>query len=288
MADAPGALGAVVLLTFSHQITDGRGALRAAHDLLTLIGGRLPPARPLPVAQETSLERMPSTVEPEGSPTAVASSPRGAATLRPFDASPPNVEVAQLDYATTERLRVNARAHAATVQGALCAAAAQALSKLTGAESIRINAPIDLRSALSLEDGVVNRFTSTTVVLQSPADDSLWTLAQDATAQLRVARAAARETALMLASLDPVDPVGAVEAEAAMLTATDADLEITNLGISNAGTPSAVAIWGPIMTTQVRDERILGAITHGGRLRLVLTTHRDSEALAATIADLLA
>lgn len=89
----------------------------------------------------------------------------------------------------------------------------------------------------------------------------------------------------MLASLDPV---GAVEAEAAMLTATDADLEITNLGISNAGTSTAVAIWGPIMTTQVRDERILGAITHGGRLRLVLTTHRDSEALAATIADLLA
>lgn len=153
---------------------------------------------------------MPSTGEPEGSPTAVASSPRGAATLRPFDASPPNVEVAQLDHATTERLRVNAGAHAATVQGALCAAAAQSLSKLTGAESIRINAPIDLRSALSLEDDVVNRFTSTTVVLQSPADDSLWTLAQDATAQLRVARAAARETALMLASLDPV---GAVEAE---------------------------------------------------------------------------
>ncbi|MET3642846.1 hypothetical protein ABIC73_004449 [Prescottella equi] len=50
MTDASGALGAVVLLTFSHQITDGRGALRAAHDLLTLIGGRLPSARPLPVA----------------------------------------------------------------------------------------------------------------------------------------------------------------------------------------------------------------------------------------------
>lgn len=78
MTDASGALGAVVLLTFSHQITDGRGALRAAHDLLTLIGGRLPPARPLPVAQETLLERMPSTVEPKGSLTAVASSPRGS------------------------------------------------------------------------------------------------------------------------------------------------------------------------------------------------------------------
>lgn len=208
---------------------------------------------------------MPSTVEPEGNPTAVAASPRGAATLRP--------------------LGVNARAHAATVQGALCPAAAQSLSKLTGAASIRINAPIDLRSALSLEDDVVNRFTSTTVVLQSPADDSFWTLAHDATVQLRSARAAARETALTLASLDPVDDV---EAEAAMLTATDADLEITTLGISSAGTPSAVAIWGPIMMTQVRDERSLGAVTHGGRLRFVLTTHRDSEALAATIAGLLA
>ncbi|PTR25011.1 hypothetical protein C8K36_107268, partial [Rhodococcus sp. OK519] len=43
-----------------------------------------------------------------------------------------------------------------------------------------------------------------------------------------------------------------------MLTVTDADLEITNLGISGAGTPSAVAIRGPIMATQVRDESILG------------------------------
>lgn len=117
MTDASGALVAVVLLMFSHQIADGRVALRAAHDLFTLIGGRLPSARPLPVARETLLERMPSAVEPEGSLTAVASSPRGAATLRPFDASPPNVEVAQLDHVTTKRLRANARAHAATVQG---------------------------------------------------------------------------------------------------------------------------------------------------------------------------
>ncbi|SBT40756.1 Condensation domain [Micromonospora auratinigra] len=281
VGDAPGDRGTVVLLTFSHQITDGRGALRAARDLLAILAGQTPPARPVPTDQESLLEGPPQAERPTHHTPGPAAEP-AVATIRPFDATAPSIETAELDPATTEHLRSTARAKDSTVQGALCAAAAQALSALTGAESIRINVPIDLRAALGLEDDVVNRFTATTVVLQDPAGSALWSLAQDATAQLRAARGAARDAALMLASLNPTD---ALQAEAAMLAATTADLEITNLGTSAPDTPAAVAIWGPTMSTQVRDERILGVITYAGSLRLVLTTHGDATGLPADIAS---
>ncbi len=284
VSDASGDQGTAVLLTFSHQIADGRGALRAAHDLLAILDGQTLPARPVPIDQESLLERIPQTKQPVDHGPGTTAEP-AAATIRPFDATAPSIEVAELDPATTESLRSTARAHASTVQGALCAAAAQALAELTGAESIRINVPIDLRSALDLDDDVVNRFTATTVVLRAPVQETLWSLAKDATAQLRAARSAARDAALMLASLHPAD---GSEAEAAMLAATTADLEITNLGVSRPGTPSAVAIWGPTMTTQVRDERILGVVTHAGFLRIVLTTHSDTRGLPSDIAGRLA
>ncbi|MFI7217973.1 phthiocerol/phthiodiolone dimycocerosyl transferase family protein [Micromonospora maritima] len=284
VGDAPDDRGSAVVLTFSHQITDGRGALRAAHDLLAILDGRTLPARPVPLDQESLLERLPRTERPTDHLPGPPAEP-AVATIRPFDAAAPSIETAELDPATTAHLRSTARANGSTVQGAICAAAAQALSALTGAESIRVNVPIDLRSALDLEDDVVNRFTATTVVLRAPAQSTLWSLAKDATAQLRAARDGARHAALMLGSLNPAD---ASEAEAAMLAATAADLEITNLGTSEPDGSSAVAIWGPTMTTQVRDERILGVVTHAGSLRLVLTTHGDTRGLPADVAGRLA
>ncbi|MGC5311478.1 phthiocerol/phthiodiolone dimycocerosyl transferase family protein [Micromonospora zamorensis] len=281
VSDTSGDSGTVVLLTFSHQITDGRGALRAVHDLLAILAGQTLPARPVPIDQESLLERLLQAERPAGHAPGAAAA-QTVAMIRPFDAAAPSIEVAELDPATTEHLRSTARANGATVQGALCAAAAQSLSALTGAESIRINVPIDLRSALGLEDDVVNRFTATTVMLRAPRHSTLWPLAKDATVQLRAAREAARNAALMLASLNPAD---ASDAEAAMLAATTADLEITNLGTSEPGTSSAVAIWGPTMTTQVRGERILGVVTHAGSLRMALTTHSDTRGLPADIAS---
>jgi hypothetical protein len=271
--------GSVIILTFSHQITDGRGALRAVHDLLAILSGRSLASWPVPLDQERLLAHLGPAIPPvEHTPSAATDTV--VAPTRPFDATAPNIEVADLDRATTERLRANARTNGSTVQGALCAAAAQIITAHTGADSIRINVPIDLRTALNLEDEVVNRFTATTVALRASVQTAFWPLAQDATAQLRAARHTARNAALGLASLRPAD---AMEAEAAMLAATTADLEITNLGTSEPNTSSAAAIWGPTMTTQVRDERILGVITHAGSLRLVLTTHGDPTGLPADI-----
>lgn len=279
MTDTTG--GMVVILTFSHQIADGRGALRAAADLLEILDGRVVPGRAVPDSQERLLLAV-HEPEADAAPATTAPTPsqRPRPVTRAFDGIPPAIEVAALDRSATERVRATARSHDATVQGALCAAAAQALDARGVVGPIRINAPIDLRSAVGLADDVANRFTATTVVLHDPSRRDLWSLAADATAQLRSARARAREMALMLASLQPAD---ALEAEAAMLAATDADIEITNLGVFPPRSDAAEGVWGPVMLTQVAGERVLGALTHGGALRLTLTSHDDIHGLVDEI-----
>ncbi|MBD7956482.1 hypothetical protein H9651_02390 [Microbacterium sp. Sa4CUA7] len=270
-----------VLLTFSHQISDGRGALLAVHDLLALLAGRTRRARTMPDAQEDHLQRLPAAPPPAaGDQPADQVTPEHAA-LRPFDATPPSIDGAELDEPTTGHLRAAARENGSTVQGVLCAAAALELRDVMASTQIRINVPIDLRPLLGLDDAVVNRFVATTVTLRAAADDDLWSLARSASAQLRSARDRAAESIAMLASLHPGD---AAEAEAAILAATAADLEITNLGVSRDDGSDAPAIWGPTMTTQVVGERILGVLTHAGRLRLTLTTHEQIGTLVTGIA----
>ncbi|UFN44703.1 hypothetical protein [Nocardioides okcheonensis] len=287
LTDAGGDSGAVVLLTFSHQVSDGRGALLAVRDLVAHLEDEHRAPRAVPLDQETLLRQLPPPGRDDRDdredrddpgPTGAAQPP--AASTRPFDGTPPRVESAELGAVRTARLRAAAREHDATVQGVLCAAAAESLAELTGRTTVRLNVPIDLRSALDLEDDVVNRFTATTVTLGTGAGTTTWDLARDASGQLRAGRRAARATALALASLDPAS---AAEAEAAMLAATSSDLEITNLGAAGSA-PSVVAIWGPTMTTQVQGERILGVVTHGGALRMALTTHDRPRGLAVDIA----
>lgn len=268
----------VVILTFSHQIADGRGALRAIHDLLAVLDGRDVCTRPTPASQESLLESTPAPPETEPRPARETQIPRRpTASVRPFDGAAPTVEVAALDRNQTTRLRDTARTNDATVQGALCAAAAQALTTRSTPRTVRINSPIDLRSAVGLTDDVANRFTATTVELKDPQDQDFWALAQDATTQLRTGRTLARAAALALASLRPAD---AREAEAALLAATSADIEITNLGIVESLSCNAEAVWGPSMVTQVQGERVMGVVTYAGALRITVTGHDGVRGLA--------
>lgn len=279
ITDAGPTRASSVVLTFSHQISDGRGALLAVHDLVALLAGRTRRARTVPDAQEDHVPLLPSAETPSAGLPADEEAPRPAA-VRPFDAASPMIDVAELDDVTTGLLRAAARANDSTVQGVLCAAAALELLEGSPQEQVRINVPIDLRPLLGLDDAVVNRFVATTVMLSATAEDDLWSLARRASMQLRSARDRAAESIAMLASLPPGD---AEAAEAAMLVATAADLEISNLGVSADEGSDVRAIWGPTMTTQVRGERILGVLTQGGRLRLTLTTHEQIGTLVVGI-----
>lgn len=286
LPDAPTPERTTIVLTFSHQVTDGRGALRAAHDLLAAVRGRDISVGKLPRAQEDLMRQLDTEYEPSEQNEA-AGGDHPAARLRPFDENtPPAVEHAELDEATTLRIRRSARSRSCTVQSLLCAAAALTLFERSDQQRVRINVPIDLRRAVGLEDEVAIRFTATCVVLCRPSLPDFWELAAAAAAQLAAARTrdVARNSVLALASLDVGD---ADDAEQAMLAATNADIEITNLGIADSETDSDLeqAIWGPVMSTQVDHEQILGVITHGGRLRMTMTSH---EAVAGLMSGIVA
>ncbi|MEW2014600.1 hypothetical protein [Rhodococcus sp. NPDC076796] len=286
--DAPSPGRTTIVLTFSHQIADGRGALGAAHDLLAILDGHDIRTREVPICQEDLMQ----LVEPEPIPSVQDEVPgseymvqTAPASLRPFDeTAPPVVGHAELDEVSVDRIRRSAHLHSCTVQSMLCAAAATSLFEASNRDRVRINVPIDLRGAAGLEDDVVIRFTATSVVLSRPSRTAFWELAHAATTQLATARTleATRRSVLALAALNPVDSGGA---EQAMLAATNADIEITNLGVSSGiGTDaSAQAIWGPVMSTQVENELILGVVTHGDRLRMTMTSQGSVSGLLSGI-----
>lgn len=216
--------------------------------------------------------------------------------LRPFDGTLPILQVGELGVAGTRRLVERARAESCTVQSALCAAAASALSATTQQDQVRINVPIDLRRAAGLDDEVVVRFGATIVVLDHPTGTAFWDLARTAATQLTAAKdpVLLQSGARMLASPAPSGPD---VAEAAMLGATDADIEISNLGVTDFGVAATaditgadrdvLAVWGPTMTTQVAGEQILGVVTHGGVLRMVNVTHDPIDGVVERIGHVL-
>ncbi|KZZ84980.1 hypothetical protein [Bacillus sp. SJS] len=286
-----GVAGATVMMTFAHQITDGRGALCTVKDLATILAGESLLPSNLPVAQENLLaDLIPASATVESAPQSVEE-PAGEqeatlplpGRLRPFNGLAPHIQAEDLGVAGTRQLVERSRAESCTVQAALCAAAAMVLFKATNRNQIRINVPIDLRQAAGLQDVVV-RFAATMVVLDHSAGTRFWDLARCATDQLKAARdlETIRDSALMLAQLDPST---ADDAEFAMLAATNADIEITNLGVTSgiAVERDVLAMWGPTMTTQVAGEQILGVVTHGDVLRMVNVTHDPIAGLVENI-----
>ncbi|WP_051478978.1 hypothetical protein [Arthrobacter sp. H5] len=282
--------GATIVMTFAHQITDGSDALRAMEDLASLLAGSTPTPSDLPAAQEdllvnlapafTALDKG-AAANQSGDLVADAMPPQPGG-LRPFDGSLPILQADELDSAATLQLVGRCRAESCTVQAALCAAVASILFEPATRARVRINVPIDLRRAADLEDGVVVRFGAAVIVLDYFAEVGFWELARSAAVQLRAARSlgTVRASALMLAQAAPST---ADDAEAAMLAATTADIEITNLGVADVTNASGMrAVWGPTMTTQVAGEQILGVVTHGDVLRMVnLTLSRNSSGTSA-------
>lgn len=273
--------GANLIITYAHQIADGRGALPALEDLTVILDGAKLTPMSLPAAQEELLanltppdedttRRGAEPLEQQGV-EAVASPP---GQLRPFDRSLPMVQSGDLGVAGTQRLLERSREESCKVQAALCAAAASVLFKQAERNQVKINVPIDLRRAVGLDDEVVVRFVATTVVLDPSTGVGFWNLARSASAQHEAARhpATVQASALLLAQLAPATADGAEEA---MLAATTADIEITNLGVTRESTlgRDVQALWGPTMTTQVAGEQILGVVTHGDVLRMVNVTH---------------
>lgn len=275
-----------IMLTFAHQITDGRGALRATQDLaailddVALTAGTVPPSQEQRVLNFTASHSDPTTERSPDSPEheRLGVDPVPPGRLRAFDASAPVLQISEFSAETTRALRERSRNESATVHAALCAAAASTLFDTDARTRVRINVPIDLRTVLDDNDDVAVCFGAAMIELERNPATEFWTMARDAAEQLQRARQphTLRAGALGLAAMAPTTADGA---ETLMLAATTADIEITNLGVTASPPQSIKALWGPTMTTQVENEHVLGVITHDGVLRMVNTTHNPIQGL---------
>ncbi len=306
---ADGDHDAAILMTFSHQVTDARGALLVLRDVLHALDGDSPvPSREVPQAQERLLADLPSHGEDVSAGGAISPpaphQDEGPARVRPWDSAAPCLDHRSLGSDLTAALIQRCKDESTTVQSALCAAATLSLAPDV---EVTVNVPIDLRRAAALPDEVVVRLSGTVLAL-SPADaTSFWDLARAAGEQLHQARAL---PGLVAEAGVPREyyPVAPEQAETALAARSRADVEITNLGYSgldpdetsNASTGhsagsgrtdeavptasgSVAAVWGPVFLAQIEGERVIGAVTHGGELRLVLASRRPTEELLTTM-----
>ncbi|WP_413801229.1 hypothetical protein [Streptomyces iranensis] len=102
-----------------------------------------------------------------------------------------------------------------------------------------------------------------------------WTLARHSRASLSRQRT---PNALKAGSAALAEhcPSSGDDAEAMMAAATEADIQITNLGVAHPSRRSGnalTALWGPAQITQLRGEHVLGVVTVGGRLRMTELAH---------------
>lgn len=206
-------------------------------------------------------------------------------SLRPFDTTPPEVTSIALSRADTDAARTAAREQRTTVHAALCAAATIVLAR-QGREFVRIVTPHDLRRHAGLSDGVALRLAAARTGTGTANLPPFWDLARIITADV----APARSVAVVLAGAAMAEdhrPDDADAGEAGMLALSSMDMMLTNLGVVDLPSGDQIhplTLWGPVMSTRIAGEQVVGAVTSGGQLQLTCTTHDPVPDLLADLA----
>jgi hypothetical protein len=288
-----GPAAATLLLTFDHAIADGKSAVFVLQDILTVLNGQSLAVLPVPPSRETLLARQPAPVD---SPAAVAAPPApdwlmAPGTLRPFDGARPEVTSLTFSEELTSQLMQRCRAEQTTVHAALVAAASLVLAS-AGQQHVRVMSPIDIRELLGADRDCAMYFNSTRTAYNTEQPQTLWELARTTSAQLTQGRAESM-TRFISALMEQMIPSDAEhDTVKNMFTAGNSyELFISNLGrldIPENALIRPIAIWGPVMLTQLQGEQVVGVATLHGQLRLVNTSHAPIPNFLALIQDLLA
>jgi hypothetical protein len=254
-----------LLLTFRHELCDGRGALQAAADLVAVLDGARPPEpRGLPVPQEDLLSVLGSAAElPAPDPALQAPSVRhGDAMAR--------LAFAALDV--TGLLRA-ARDQRATLQGMLGAAVAAAYAD----DLLRVYSPISLLPFVGDSSECALRILGTVTAIES---GGFWETARRVSADVH---GALRPGVLRAMADVVVDGMNR-----GLVPMSPFDHTLTNLGVTppHQAWRRVRAVQAPAIFTRV-GSGTLSALTHNGRLTLTAIAHTDPRpALDAVVAAL--
>ncbi|TQX82723.1 MULTISPECIES: phthiocerol/phthiodiolone dimycocerosyl transferase family protein [Rhizobium] len=265
-----------VVLTFHHAIADGLSGVALLNDIVSSLNGNelvVAPRRP----SVEDLVRCSENKQP-GDATgrsvqdcAAVGRVRSQSLWRPFSGDRPQITSASLDRNTTNALIENSRKHGTTVNGALSAALAMANAGNHPTGSYSILSPINIRPLANVDPNEVGLFVSVAIVEQRlDLLTSFWDTARsysDAVSKMRTKENILRNMWRLESSLPQM-----ATTNVACGLARGYDAVISNLGSIHAppsgGVAKLDAVWGPLVLGRIKNERMIGAATLQGSLRL--------------------
>lgn len=281
----------IALFVAHHAPLDGMGVSRLLDELMQLLCGQDLPSKPLVQAPELVLAD-----ERRSLPTPELPTTEDVSYFRPLTDQPPHVETLTVEAEMTRQLLARCRDEGTTMHGLITAAAlvaGRSLHRPWCERPVRVATPVNIRGLdPSFEDAIGVFITSARTNDDSPQDAQIWQMA----AALRhgllpfVDRAGGLVGLNLLSSV--AGPSLSVESACDLLTAQLGwDLLVTNLGrIRFAGDhdPSRVkAVWGPMVSSGLSGEQVIGAATLNDALQLSYTSYQPISGLLTAVEQVL-
>jgi hypothetical protein len=273
-----------IILTFHHVLADGMSGVSIVQDLMEALDGRTLS----PLLDIASLEKLAADVLLPRGEMAESKLPPGLdpdalrtiADLplwRLFDGDTPEVSTTCFDHESTALILRRSKANGTTLHGAICAAVIQSAALRSPKDTFTITSAINLRPKLnSVRRDCALLIGAGTVRFSIEPAQSFWLLARQATEDL----AAARSAAGVLKSIGIIEACVPSDADSklacGLLGAWGYDSVVSNLGAlslpTEVGSLRLEAFWGPAVQGRFLDERVIGAATVRGQLRIIQTS----------------
>ncbi|MEZ2131647.1 MULTISPECIES: hypothetical protein [unclassified Sinorhizobium] len=283
-----GAGRATVVLTLHHGAADALSGAYIIQDLMEALNGRpLPPLPVMPPLETIAARRLlnadaiapaPHAEKDAAALRAIADAP----LWRPFEGDRPIVSTLAFDRTFTARALHCARENGTTLHGTICAALICSTAADVGKDTFTITSAVDLRAMLDVDQRNCALLVGAGTVRFPLRDRRLtgsafWKLARQATADLAPARTpegVVRGLGALEAKLPPAT------ADSKLASGTMGSLQydaiVSNLGAlpipTTVGSVRLEAFWGPSVQGRFTNERVIGAASLDGQLRIVQTT----------------
>lgn len=277
----------IVLFIAHHALLDGMGVCRLLDELMQLLCGLDLPHKPTVQTPELVLAD-----ERRLLPTPAALTTEDVSYLRPLTDQPPHVETLTVEAEMTRQLVARCRDEGTTMQGLITAAvlvAGRSLHKEWRERPVRVATPVNIRGLdPSFEDAMGVFMTPARTIEDSPQNAETWRMA--AALRHELLPFVDREGGLMGLNLLSSVAGTSLSVEGALnllISELSWDLIVTNLGrIRFKGEHDLLrvkSVWGPMVSSGLSGEQVIGAATLNDVLQLSYTTYQPISGLLTVV-----
>lgn len=281
----------IVLFIAHHAPLDGMGACRLLDELMQLLSGKSLPPKPTVQAPELVLAD-----ERRLMPTPALPTTEEVSYFRPLTDQPPHVETLTVEAEMTRQLIARCRDEGTTMHGLITAAvlvAGRSLHREWCERPVRVATPVNIRGLdPTFEDAMGVFMTPARTIEDSPQNAQIWRIA--AALRNELLPYVGREGGLIGLNLlsSVAGPSLSVEGALDLLTSKLGwDLIVTNLGRIRFGgehdTLRVNSVWGPMVSSGLSGEQVIGVATLNDVLQLSYTTYQPISGLLPAVEQVL-